>query len=201
LRDERERAVYTICVPTLVRLLIAALLAAAPVLAQSSTSMKAGLWETTITSTTQMQLPPEIQARIDAMTPQQQTMRKLEMDAMIDGGAPTTTTMHSCSTGQSVQDLMNQVQDTTSCKLTHQNRTGNTISFDIARTTQQGTLTGHSSFTMADPDHVSGSTHMTATVSGKGGSGYVKMDSTLTSHYLSADCGDVKSNTSVVVTK
>src|SRR6185437_8336349 len=140
--------------------------AAAPVLAQSPTSMKAGLWETTITSTTQMQLPPEIQARIDAMTPQQQTMRKLEMDAMINGGAPTTTITHSCSTGQSVQDLMNEAQQKpTSCKLTNQTRTGNRISFDIACTMQQSTLAGHSSFTLADPSHVSGSTHMT--MSGK----------------------------------
>ena len=58
----------------------------------SSAPIKAGLWETTITSTSQIQLPPELQARIDAMPPQQQAMMKSQMGGMMGGGTPTTTT-------------------------------------------------------------------------------------------------------------
>lgn len=169
----------------------------------SSTPIKAGLWETTITSTSQIQLPPEVQARIDAMPPQQQAMMKLEMDAMMDGGAPTTTTMHSCSTGQTIQDLMNQAQQIgASCKLTNQTQTATGVSFDITCTMQPGTAaTGHSSFTLADSDHVSGTTHMTVNMTTARGSGAMNVDSTVAAHYLSADCGSVQPNSAVVVTK
>ncbi len=168
----------------------------------SSAPIKAGLWETSITSTSQIQLPPELQARIDAMTPQQQAMMKANMPGGA-GGAPTSIVTHACSTGQTVQDLMNQAQQKgTQCKLTNQTQTASTMSFDISCTMPQGSASGHSSFTLADSDHVSGTTHMTATMTGKsGGSGSMVIDSTLTSHYLGSDCGTVQPNTSVVVSK
>ena len=180
-----------------------ALTTAAYAQSASSAPIKAGLWETTITSSTQMQLPPELQARIDAMTPQQQAMMKANMPGGMGGGAPTTTTTRSCSTGQSVQDLMNQAQQKGSqCKLTNQTQTGNTMSFDIACTMQQGTANGHSTYTMADSDHVNGTTHLTANMSGgRGGSASMNMDMSLASHYLGSDCGTVQPNSAVVVNK
>jgi len=170
--------------------------------AQSSSPIKAGLWETSITTNMQMQLPPEVQARIDAMTPQQQAI--VRGTARMGGGAPITTTTRSCSTGQSVQDLMNQAQQKGSdCKLTNQTQTGNSMSFDVSCTMPQGTANGHSSFTMADSDHVSGTSHLTAKVTGgrSNGTTTMNMDTTLTSHYLGSDCGTVAPNTAVVVTK
>jgi len=171
--------------------------------AQSSSPIKAGLWETTVSTTTQMQLPPEVQAQLDAMPAQQQAMMKARMPGGM-GGAPAITTTHSCSTGQSVQDLMNQSQRKGSeCKLTNQTQTGNSMSFDVSCTMPQGTANGHSSFTMADSDHVSGSSHLTAKVTGgrSNGTTTMNMDTTLTSHYLGSDCGTVAPNTAVVVTK
>jgi len=164
-----------------------------------SAPIKAGLWETTTTSSTKMQLPPEVQAQIDAMPAQQQAMMKSRM-----GGAPVTTTTHSCSTGQSVKDLVNQAQQKGSdCKLTNQTQTANGASFDISCTMPQGAANGHSSFTMTDSDHVNGTMHLTAQMSGGRSNGPTNMtiDTTLTSHYLGSDCGSVAPNSAVVVNK
>lgn len=174
--------------------------------AQSATSapVKAGLWETTISSTMQMQLPPELQPRLDAMTPQQQAMMKSRMPGAAGARAPMVNTTHSCSTGQmSVNDLINQTEQKSGakCTLTNQTQTATGVSFDISCTMTEGNAAGHSSFTMADSDHVSGATHMTMQMTGGGGPSSMTIDSTLTSHYLGSDCGDVKPNTSVAVTK
>jgi len=172
--------------------------------AQSSSPIKAGLWETTVSTTMQMQLPPEVQARIAAMTPQQQAMMKANMPGGMGGGSPVVTTTHSCSTGQTVNDLVNQAQQKGSeCKLANQTQTGNSMSFDVSCTMPQGTANGHSTFTMADSDHVNGTSHLTAQMSGgrSNGTTSMAMDTTLTSHYLGSDCGAVAPNTAVVVNK
>jgi len=170
--------------------------------AQSATPIKAGLWETTVTSSTQMQLPPEIQARLDAMTPQQQAMMKANMPGGMSGSSPAVTTTHSCSTGQTVQDLMNQArQKGSECKLTNQTQTANGASFDISCTMPQGTANGHSSFTMADSNHVNGTTHMTANMNAGGRPTSMTMDSTISSKYLGSDCGAIKPNSAVVVSR
>lgn len=180
---------------------------AASAQAQSTTSapIKPGLWETSISSKSQIQLPPELQARIDAMSPQQQAMMKANMAGRGGGPVPSSLVTHACSTGQtSVNDLLTQAQQKNGakCIVSNQTQTATNVSFDISCTMQEGSASGHSSFTMTDSDHVSGTTHMTANMSGgRGGGGSMTIDSTLTSHYLGSDCGDVKPNTSVVVTK
>lgn len=188
--------------PVCVCLAAFALATAARAQGASSAPIKAGLWETAITTTSQIQLPPELQARIDAMPPQQQAMMKAYMPGGA-GATPSTVTTHSCSTGQTVQDLMNQAQQKgTECKLTNQTQTASTMSFDISCTMPQGSASGHSSFTLADSSHVTGTTHMTATMTGKsGGSGSMVIDSTLSAKYLGSDCGTVQPNTSVVVSR
>jgi hypothetical protein len=185
---------------------LAAFALAASATAQSTTAVpiKAGLWETTINSNMQMQLPPELQARLNAMTPQQQAMMKANMSGGVGGaGAPLVNTTHSCSTGQtSVNDLINQAQQKgTKCTLANQTQTATGVSFDISCTMPEGNATGHSSFTMADSNHVTGTTHMTANVNAGSGNTSMTIDSTLTSKYLSSDCGGVAPNTSVSVTK
>ncbi len=187
--------------PVVACLAVFALAASAKAQGAASAPIKPGLWETTVTSTSQVQLPPELQARIDAMTPQQQAMMKANMPGM--SGAPATITTHSCSIGQSVNDLVNQAQRKgTECKLTNQTQSANGMSFDISCTSPQGNANGHSSFTLADSDHVTGTMHMTATMTGgKGGSGAMTIDSSLSAHYLGSDCGDIKPNSAVVVNK
>ena len=154
--------------------------------------IKLGLWETTVSSTNEMQLPPEAEARIAAMPAAQQA----QVRSMMGGGTPVTTTHKSCVASQTTMDaLLNQAQEHAGVKCTFTNRkqTATTASFDTSCVTQQGTMTGHSEFQMADSDHVSGTTKMSGTMTGpRGGTMTMNITSTSTSKYVGADCGDVK---------
>lgn len=172
----------------------------------SSAPIKAGLWETTVTTTSQMQLPPELQARIDAMTPQQQATMKANMPGL--GAAPPNTfTSRSCAASQTTaNNLIQQAQqkmqqDGGKCTMSNQTQTATTISFDISCTMTQATATGHSTYTLVDGDHYTGTQHLTMQLSSARGSSNLVMDSTMSSHYVGADCGDVKPGSSVMVNK
>jgi hypothetical protein len=138
-----------------------------------------------------MSLPPEMEARIAAMPPEQQSMMRARM-----GGKPVTMTHKGCSTTQTSMDaMMNDAQKRPGMKCTFSNRkqTSTTASFDTTCTTPQGTISGHSEFRMADSEHVSGTTHMEGQMtSPNGGTMSMKINTELTSKYLGADCGDVK---------
>lgn len=176
---------------------------AAGVRAQSTTSaaIKQGLWETTITTTMQMQLPPELEARMAQLTTQQQTMMRARLAA---GGAPPATTVtHSCSdSSTSLKQLLSEAQqEGTKCTFSNQTQTATGYSFDTSCTSEEGTAKGHSDFSMPDSDHVNGTTHMTAQANRKDGPASMTVDSKVSSKYLGASCGDVKPNRSVVVSK
>ena len=154
--------------------------------------IKLGLWETTVSSTNEMALPPEAEARIAAMPAAQQA----QVRSMMGGGTPVTSTHKSCVATQTTMDaLLNKAQERpgVKCTFTNKKQTENSASFDTSCVTQQGTMTGHSEFRMADSDHVSGTTHMTGSMtSPRGGTMTMNITSTSSSKYLGADCGDVK---------
>jgi hypothetical protein len=53
---------------------------------------------------------------------------------------------------------------------------------------------------MSDSEHVTGTIHMTADMTGRsGGTAHMTIDNTMTSKYLGADCGTVKPGTAEVV--
>ncbi len=176
------------------------LAAAAGAKAQSTTAVpiQQGLWETTINTTSQISLPPDVEAKIAAMPAAQQAMIKQNMGG---GSTPSSTTTHSCAASQmSMTDLLNQAQQKdTKCTFSNQAQTPTGYSFDIACTMPQGSASGHSQFQMPDSSHVTGTTHMTMQATTRGGAMSMTLDSTLTSKYLGADCGSVKPNTSVAV--
>jgi hypothetical protein len=153
--------------------------------------IKVGLWETTSSTSNQMTIPPEMEARIAAMPPDQQSMVRSRM-----GGAPVTMTNKRCVAGGTTMDsLLNQGQDRPGekCSFTNRKRTSSGASFDTTCAMQQGTLTGHSEFHMIDSDHMTGTTHITGTMKGRDGSSMnMNVTSTVTSKYLGSDCGDVK---------
>jgi len=157
-----------------------------------SLPIKLGLWETTVSSTNQMQLPPEAEARIAAMPPAQQA----QVRSMMGGGTPMVSTYKSCAASSTTMDtLLNQAQDHEGMKCTFTNRTqtANSASFDTSCVSDQGTMTGHSDFRMPDSEHVSGATHLTGSMSSpRGGTMTMNITSTVTSKYLGADCGNVK---------
>jgi len=162
--------------------------------------IKQGLWQTSVSGTMQMQLPPEVQARIAAMPPAQQA----QMQAMMGGaagGTPVNSTNKSCIASQESMDtLLNQAQQKSGMKCTFTNRvqTADGASFDTSCTMppqgnmQGGTANGHSSFHMPDSEHVTGTTQMTVAMAAKGSTTTMSMNSTMTSTYVGADCGDVK---------
>ena len=185
---------------------VASLLAAAAgarAQGMASAPIKQGLWETTISSNMKMSLPPEVQARIAAMPPAQQA----QMQAMMGGaagGTPVASTNKSCiATQESMDTLLNQAQQKSGMKCTFTDRvqTADGASFDTSCTMppqgnmQGGTAKGHSAFHMTDSEHVTGTTQMTVNMTAKGSTTTMSMNSTMTSTYLGADCGDVKPNT------
>jgi Protein of unknown function (DUF3617) len=166
--------------------------------------VKPGLWESQISSTNQMALPPEVEARLAAMPAAQQAQVRSMMGGAGGGSSPVVTTTKSCVAGQTSMDsLLNQQQNRPGAKCTFTNRvqTADGASFDTSCTTAQGTATGHSTFHMTDDEHMSGTTHMTLDMSSNGKTMHSTIDSTYTMKYLGADCGDVKPNGPAVIQK
>lgn len=159
-----------------------------------SDPIKQGLWESQMTMSMQMTLPPDVEARIAAM-PQAQQAQVRSMMGGAGGGAPTTSTNKSCvAQTTTVDDLLNQGQQKAGMKCTYSNRqqTASSVSFDVSCGTPQGTATGHMKFVIADSEHGTSTTHMTSTMSQNGKTVNMAMDATSTFKYLGADCGDVK---------
>ena len=167
----------------------------------TSAPIKQGLWQTQMTMSMQMALPPDVEAKIAAMPAAQQAQMRSMMGG--PGAKPTTSTVKSCvASTMTPSDLLNQAQQKggMSCKFTNQQVTASSVSFDISCTTTQGTASGHVQFTMADSEHGTGTTHMTVAMSANGHSMNATMDGTSTYTYLGADCGDVKPDSPVAVT-
>ncbi len=159
----------------------------------SSSPIKQGLWQTQFTSSVQMALPPDVEAKIAAMPAAQQA----QVRSMMGGTAPkpASSTVKSCvASTMTVNDLFNQAQQKGGMKCTFSNeqQTASSLSFDISCTSAQGTASGHAQFTMADSEHGTGTTHMTVAMSANGHSANATMDGTSTYTYLGSDCGDVK---------
>lgn len=167
------------------------LLTSANGVAQSAT-IKAGLWETEISVTTNMTLPPEAEARIAALPPEQQAMIRARMS----GGKPTTSTNRSCvPPNTTVDSLLNQqTQRNGSMKCTVSNRSVSASggSFDTTCTGEGSTATAHVEFTRSDDEHATGKMHMTMNSTRNGRTINGSSDSIVKYKYIGADCGDVK---------
>ena len=160
--------------------------------------IKPGLWQTQINGTNSMSLPADQEARIAALPAAQQAMIRSSMG----GGKPTTVTTKSCIAEQASMDtLLNQAQQKNmKCTFTNRVQTAAGASFDTSCTSPQGTASGHAEFHMSDSEHVTGTIHMTADMTGRsGGTAHMTIDNTMTSKYLGADCGTVKPGTAEVV--
>jgi hypothetical protein len=142
-------------------------------------------------------LPPEAEARIAALPPAQQAQVRAMMAGGGPGGAakPMATTRQTCVTGQmSMDNLLNQAQQSPGMQCTYSNRTQTATgaSFDTSCTGQMGSAQGHTQFHATDAEHMTSTTHMTITSSARGSSNSSTMDITTTGKFVSADCGDVK---------
>ena len=99
----------------------------------SSTPIKQGLWQMQVTSSMQMQLPPEVQARIAAMPAAQQAQMQAMMGGGVGGAKPTSSTVKSCvASATTMNDLYNQAQQKSGMKCTFSNEQ-QTASFAVVR--------------------------------------------------------------------
>jgi len=150
--------------------------------------VKMGLWESSITSNIGgITIPPEVAAKLQAMGRQ------------VPGG-PHTTVTQSCMTkeewAKSIEKMNNSKE--TQCTYTNKSFTSSKFSFDMSCTSERGSVfTGHFEMLVDDPEHTHGSAHM----KGEGGPNGQPMtiDTTLSSHYVSGDCGDVKPGDAKIV--
>lgn len=163
--------------------------------AQSS-PVKPGLWETQVSSTSVMQLPPEVEARIAAIPAAQQAQMRAMMPGGMGGSAtPVVTTRQVCIAPQTTIDsMMNRAQQSPgmSCSISNKSQTASGVSFDIACTGATGSAKGHTDVRLADDDHATSTSHITVTASSQGHTMNSTVDTTTSAKFVSADCGDVK---------
>lgn len=123
--------------------------------------MKMGLWETTSSS----------------------QMSGADMPPGMAGMGARTIKVRACVTPESyAKAFSNQSGD---CSRSHETWSGNTYSFDIS--CRQGATTGHFEMTFERENSGHGKIHLVINA----GPRPMTMDSTMTSQYLSADCGAV----------
>jgi Protein of unknown function (DUF3617) len=152
--------------------------------------VKMGLWETSVT--TQMggmqQLPPDVVAQLQAMG------RPVP-------GAPHTIVTQSCLTRDQWQkdmDKMNQPRST-DCEVTNRQTGAGKYSFDISCKSQHGgTMNGHWEIQYVDEEHTHGSGRMANDQAGPSGQSF-SMQTTIDSHFLSSDCGDIQPGSPKIV--
>jgi hypothetical protein len=176
---------------------IVVLLLAAPIaLRAQSSPVKPGLWETQTSSTSTMQLPPDVEAKLAAMPAAQQAQMRAMMPAGMGGaGTPVSTTRQVCISPQTTVDsMMNRAQQSPgmSCAVSNKTQTASGMSFDITCTGTTGNAKGHTDVHTTDDDNVTSTSHITIAATAQGHSMNSTVDTTTTAKFVSADCGDVK---------
>jgi hypothetical protein len=139
-----------------------------------------------------MTLPPEAEARIAALPPEQQAMIRSRMG----GGKPTTSTNRSCvAPNTTVDSLLNQQTQRNGamqCTVSNRSVTATGGSFDTTCTGDGSTAAAHVEFTRTDDEHATGKMHMTMNSTRNGRTMNGSSDSTIRYKYIGADCGGVK---------
>jgi hypothetical protein len=172
-----------------VSLAIAVLAGSAAVTAQDVPTpppMKMGLWQNTSTSTmTGMQIPPEVAARMQAM------------GRPMPGAAPRTTVTQSCLTPDKWQKSWSDMIGRNNCQFTniHQSATG--MSGDVACEMPQGSSKGHIIATYSGQEKVNGKVHMEVAMESQAEP--IVMDLTFESVYQGSDCKGISPDSPKVV--
>jgi hypothetical protein len=133
-----------------------------------------------------------MEARIAAMPPDRQAMVR---SRMAGAGPSNVVKTRSCVAAQTnLDDFLKEAQQKgIQCTFSNVAKTGSGVSFDTACTNAQWTAKGHSEFSMADDQHVTGTMHMTADVNTpNGGQTHAIVDNNISARYVGSDCGNVK---------
>ena len=150
--------------------------------------VKLGLWETTNTFQTsgmpQMNIPPDALAR---MTPEQRAKVEETMKGM-GSGSPRTTTTKSCMTREKMNKQQMFGDDQKQCTRTVVSSSGTKIEVRLQCNTDGAKINGTIRVEAMNSESVKGSMQMQTT----SGDHTMNMNSTFTSKWLGADCGNVK---------
>jgi uncharacterized protein DUF3617 len=147
--------------------------------------VKLGLWETTSASN-MSGAPPIPEEALAKMTPEQ----RAKFEAMIKArtGAPTTRTHKNCLTKEKLEKDLSFGEDRGECthNILSSSSRGAEVKFHC--TSENMTSEGIAKFEAVNSENVKGTVHMNMTGSGK----TMTMDTSLTSHYVTSSCGDIK---------
>jgi hypothetical protein len=148
-------------------------------------NVKPGLWETTATYKTSgaPPIPPETLAKL---TPQQQARLEERMKANSAGSSNTVTDKH-CVTKQDVENA-DFGQGKGECTYTVQTSTSTQAKGKYSCNVEGMTVNGAVDIIAPDPKHITGSSQGNLS----GGSRTMNVESTFTSKFLSASCGNAK---------
>jgi hypothetical protein len=148
-------------------------------------NVKPGLWETTATYKTSgaPPIPPETLARL---SPQQRARLEERMKANSAGSANTVTDKH-CVTKEDVEKA-DFGQGKGECTYTVETTTSRQVKGKYSCNVEGMTVNGAIDITAADSEHVTGSTQGSL----NGGGRTMNVESTFTSKFLGASCGNAK---------
>ncbi len=161
--------------------------------AQTQIPFKTGLWDSNFTSTvTGIQMPPDMQARLAQLPPDQQEHIRHMM-----GGAPNTSEAHSCMTKEQFDkwnDSFAQDKDKDSqCSHTVVSQTAQERIVDLNCTSARAKTTGRVEMSFDSDEKGHGTVHMVRTASDGPQAGKpVTIDVKFDTHFIGADCGDIK---------
>ncbi len=148
-------------------------------------NVKPGLWETTATYKTSgaPPIPPETLAKL---TPQQRARLEERMNANSAGNSNTATDKH-CVTKQDVEKA-DFGQGKGECTYTVQTSTSTQVKGKYSCNVQGMTVNGAVDINAPDAEHITGSTQGSLNA----GNRTMNVESTFTSTFLSANCGNAK---------
>lgn len=163
-----------------------------PFLMQSGSSItplnvKVGLWETTITAT-MSGLPTIPDGVLAQMSPEQRA--KVQQALQAQNGKPITT--KSCLTKEKLQNTNPFQKAPQGCTYTVVSSSGSKMEVKMECVRNGMNMSGNVLVTTSDSENAKGTVHMNTSSSGGGPGNGMKMDSTFTSKWLGAACGDVQ---------
>lgn len=153
--------------------------------AQAQVHIKPGLWENTVTITSDNPAMEQMKARLAAMPPEQRAQMEKLIPGLVPGGAPNS--IRVCISKDQAAREMTPDNDGR-CTRTNIVRSGDTTRFDFTCKSTRSDVSGHGSFTRIS-DNAYTATSTAAMVS-KGATTHMQSD--ISSKFISGDCGDVK---------
>ncbi len=148
-------------------------------------NVKTGQWEMTVTSRTQMPIPPEALAK---MTPEQRARMEERLKARAEGE----TSIHKeCLTKEKLEKSLMFEQDRKDCTRTVGTSTGSKTDVHLTCDMKGTKLDIAILLEALNAEHVKGTIHM-STAGGTGGVSGMNMNSTVTGKWIGAVCSDTE---------